>query len=174
MDDAAQVINAATETAHSNAQAAVDAGRQAYGAAAQAAKSSFDKAAVAGDKAFKDAADKSLGALNEMNAQSKRNFEALIASATAATRGAEALGAQAVSFAKTAMEGQVEHVRALSSVRSVQEAVELQTAYAKSAVEAYVAELNKAGETLQAAMKDSFQPLNTRATEAVESLQAVR
>ena len=174
MDDAAQVMNTATETAQTNAKAAIDAGRQAYGTAADAAKTTFDKAAVAGDKAFKDAADKSLGALNDLNAQSKRNFEALIASATAATRGAEALGAQAVSFAKTAMEGQVEHVRALSSVRSVQEAMELQTAYAKAAMEAYVAEMNKAGETLQSAMKDSFKPLNTRATEAVETMQAVR
>ena len=95
MDDAAQVINTASETAQTNAKAAVDAGRQAYGAAADAAKATFDKAAVAGDKAFKDAADKSLGALNELNAQSKRNLEALVASATAATHGAEALGAQA-------------------------------------------------------------------------------
>ena len=174
MDDAAQAINAATETAHADVQAAAAAGREAYGATADAVKTTFDKAAVAGDKAFKDAADKSLGALNEMNAQSKRNFEALIASATAATRGAEALGAQAVSFAKTAMEGQVEHVRALSSVRSVQEAMELQTSFAKTAMEAYVSQMNKAGETLQAAMKDSFKPLSTRATETVESLQSVR
>lgn len=173
MDDA-QAAKTAADTAQANAQSAVDAGRQAYGAAADAAKTQFERAAVVGDKAFKDAADKSLGALNELNAQSKRNFEALIASATAVTRGAEALGAQTVSFAKTAMEGQVEHVRALSSVRSVQEALELQTAYAKSAMEAYVAEMNKAGETLQAAMKDSFKPLNSRATEAVESLQSVR
>lgn len=174
MDDAAQAVKTAAETVQAQAQSAVDAGRQAYGATADAVKTNFDKAAVVGDKAFKDAADKSLGALNELNAQSKRNFEALIASATAATRGAESLGAQAVSYAKTAMEGQVEHVRALSSVRSIQEAMELQTTYAKSAMEAYVAEMNKAGETLQSAMKDSFKPLNTRATEAVETMQAVR
>jgi phasin family protein len=173
MDDAA-ALNTAADAAKQNAQDAAAAGRQAYAAGADAMKTSFDRAASAGDKAFKDAADKSLGALNELNAQSKRNFEAMIASVTAATRGAEALGAQAVSYAKSAMEGQVEHVRALTSVRSLQEAMELQSSYAKQAMETYVAEMTKAGETLTAAVKDSVKPLNTRATEAVESIQSVR
>ena len=171
MDDA---IPSAADAAKDHIETAAAAGRDAYAAGAQTMKANFDRAASAGDHAFKDASDKSLAALNELNAQSKRNFEAMIASVTAATKGAETLSAQAVSYAKTAMEGQVEHVRALSSVRSLQEAMELQSSYAKAAVESYVAEMNKVGETLTAAMKDTFKPLNTRATEAVETMQSVR
>lgn len=174
MDDASQTMHAAIGAGADAAKGSAEAGRQAFGAGAEAMKSGFDRAAAAGDQAFKQAADRSLGALNEMNAQSRRNFEAMIASVTAATRGAEALSAQAVSYAKSAMEGQVEHMRALSSVRSLQEAIELQTSYARSAMEAYVGQMNKAADTLSTAMKDSVQPLSARATEAVETVQAQR
>ncbi|HWE47388.1 MAG TPA: phasin family protein, partial [Caulobacteraceae bacterium] len=53
-----------------------------------------------------------------------------------------------------------------------QEVVELQTAYAKSALEAYIAQVTKASETVSAAVKESFQPLNERVTALVEKIQA--
>jgi hypothetical protein len=56
----------------------------------------------------------------------------------------------------------------------VQEVVELQTSFAKSALEAYLAELNKASETVAASFKDSLTPLNARVTAAVEKFQAAR
>lgn len=147
---------------------------EAASAGAQAFKDTVDQAAIAGNQAFKDSVDKSMTALNEMNAQSKRNLEALVASVTAATRGAESLSAQAMAYAKKTLEGQVEQARALSSARSIQEVLELQTAYAKSAVEGYMAEVNRASETLSTAVKDSFRPLNERATAVVETLQSAR
>ncbi|MGC1303805.1 MAG: TIGR01841 family phasin [Caulobacteraceae bacterium] len=132
------------------------------------------KATAIGDQALREGMDKSLNTLNELNAQSKRNLEAVVASVTAATKGAEALSAQAMAYTKKAVEGQVEQARALTGARSVQEVVELQTTYAKSALESYVAELNRLSETLSGAVKESFRPLNERATAVVETLQAVR
>jgi phasin family protein len=129
---------------------------------------------AAGAQAFKDNVEKSLSSLHEMNAHSKKNLEAFVASATAATKGAESLGAQAMAFSKSTIERQVEAAKALSAARSVQEAVELQTAFAKSALETYMAELNRATETVSAAMKDSLRPLNERATAVMETFQAVR
>ena len=52
--------------------------------------------------------------------------------------------------------------------------VELQTAFAKSALEAYMAEMGRMSETLTASVKDSMKPLNERVTAMVERLQAVR
>jgi phasin family protein len=137
-------------------------------------KDAMAKATAIGDQAFREGMDKSLTALNELNAQSKCNLEAVVASVTAATKGAEALSAQAVAYTKKTVEGQVEQARALSGARSVQEVVELQTTYAKSALESYVAELSRLSETLSGAVKESFRPLNERATAVVETLQAVR
>ena len=141
---------------------------------AEKVKATTDQYATAGAKAFKDGVEKSLAGLNEMNAQSKQNLEALVASATATAKGAETLGAQAMAYSKTAVEKHVEAAKALSSARSVQEVIELQSTYAKSALETYMAEMNRASEVFSATVKGAFRPLNERATAMVETMQAAR
>ena len=141
---------------------------------AETLKSTAEKYSAAGAHAFKEAFDKSLTALNDINAQSKSNLEAVVASVTAATKGAEALGAQAMAYSKKSLEDQVAAAKSLSGAKSVQEVVELQTAWAKSALESYIAELTKASETVAASMKESFLPINERVTAFVEKVQAPR
>ena len=142
--------------------------------AAETVKSTFDQYATAGTVAFKDAVEKSLSALSEANTYSKKNLEAVVASVTAATKGAEALGAQAIAYSKKSVEDTVAAAKTLSGAKSIQEVVELQTAFAKTALEGYLAELNKASEIVSASMKESLVPLNARVTAAVEKFQAVR
>lgn len=141
---------------------------------AETVKSQTEKYAAAGAQAFKDAVDKSLTALNELNAHSKQNLEAMVASTTAATKGAETLGAQAIAYSKKAVEDGMAAARSLGTARSVQEVIELQTTYAKSALETYLAELNKASETVAASVKETLTPLNARVSAAVERFQAAR
>ena len=64
--------------------------------------------------------------------------------------------------------------KSLSTAKSVQEVVELQTSFAKSAMETYMAEVAKMSEIVSASLKDSMKPLNERVTAAVERLQAAR
>jgi len=141
---------------------------------ADAVKAAVDQFATAGNQAFTDSVEKSIGALNEANAQGKRNLEATVASVTAATKGAEALGAQAIAYSKKAFEDQIAQAKALTSARSLQEVVELQTGFAKLAIESYIAEMNRASETVSSAVKDSMRPLNERAAAVVEQFQAAR
>ncbi|MFN3582723.1 phasin family protein [Phenylobacterium sp.] len=143
-------------------------------AAAEAAKTTVEQFTAATNVAFKDGVEKTLAALNEANTHSKKNLEAVIASVTAATKGAEALGAQAMAFSKAAFENQVNAARSLAGAKSVQEVMELQTAFAKTALETYMAEVGKMSETVSASVKDSMKPLNERVTAVVEKLQAVR
>ena len=138
---------------------------------AETLKSSVEQFTTAGNQAFKDGIEKSLSALGEVNAHSKKNLEAVVASATAATKGAEALGAQAMAYSKKVLEDQAAAAKSLTSAKSVQEVVELQTAFAKSALECYVAEMNKASETVAASVKECFQPINERFTAFVERFQ---
>ena len=147
---------------------------QAAAAGAQAMKDTVDQAAGATNQALKDTMDKSLSALNDLNGQAKHNLEALVASMTAATRGAEALSAQAAAYTKRSVEGQVDQAKAVAAARSMQEVIELQTAFAKSAMEAYVAELTRASETITTAVKDTFRPINERAASMVETIQSSR
>jgi phasin family protein len=141
---------------------------------AETLKSTVEQFTTAGNQAFKDSIEKSLSALGEVNANQKKNLEAVVASVTAATKGAEALGAQAMAYSKKALEDQVAAAKSLTGAKSVQEVVELQTAYAKSALEAYIAQVTKASETVSASVKESFQPINERVTAFVEKVQGAR
>ena len=142
--------------------------------AADTLKTTIEQYTTSGNQVFKDGVEKSLSALNELNTVSKENLEAVVASVTAATKGAETLGAQAIAYSKKSVEDNVAAVKTLSGAKSIQEVVALQTSWAKSALEGYLAELNKASEIVSASMKDSLVPLNGRVTAAVEKFQAVR
>ena len=143
-------------------------------AATETVKKTVEQATAAGNQAFKEGVDKSINALTEMNTLGKKNIEAAVESVTAATRGAEALSAQALAYSKKSWEEGVSAAQALASAKSVQEVIELQTAFAKSAMEAYLSEVTKMTDTMSASVKDSFKPINERATAIVERVQSAR
>jgi phasin family protein len=143
-------------------------------AATETIKTTVEQFNAKGAAAFKDGVEKSLAALNDYNAHSKKNLEAVIASVTAATKGAEVLGAEALAFSKKSVEDQVSAAKALAGAKTVQEAVELQTSFAKAAMEAYMAQFAKASEIVAASMKNSMKPLNERVTALVETVQAAK
>ncbi|HEX6860213.1 MAG TPA: TIGR01841 family phasin [Caulobacteraceae bacterium] len=135
-------------------------------------KATVDQFAAAGNQAFKDNVEKSLTALNELNAHSKKNLEALVASVTAATKGAEAVSAQSIALSKQAFEDQVAAAKQLAGAKSVQEAFELQTAWAKSAFEGYLANFGKLTEVMTDSVKETVKPINERVAAVVERAQA--
>jgi len=143
-------------------------------AAVDTAKKTVEQFTAASNVAFKDGVEKSLAAMNDMNAHSKKNLEAVVASATASAKGAETLGAQAMAFSKAMFESQVAAAKSLSGAKSLQEVVELQTAFAKTSLETYMSEFGKMSETVSASVKESMKPLNERVTATVEKLQAIR
>jgi phasin family protein len=137
-------------------------------------KAQAEKFQATGTQALRDGMEKTSASIAEMTAQSKQNLEALTASATAAQKGAEALSAQALSYSKSSWESGVAAAQTISQARSVQELIELQTSFAKSAMETYLAEVTKMTETFTGSVKDSFKPINERVTASVEKFQAAR
>ena len=139
---------------------------------AQTAKSAADQAADFGHQAFKTTVDKSLEAFDGFASQSKLNLEAVADSVGAAAEGAQTLSAQAAAFTRKALEDQVAVAKKLASCKSVQEAFDVQSAYAKSAVEGYLAELTKWSDCMAASMQRSFKPINDRVAAAAEQFAA--
>lgn len=139
-----------------------------------AAKVQAEKVQAAGAKAMREGLDKTTASMTELNAQSKDNMEAIAASAAAAQKGAEALSKQALDFSKTSWEQGVAAAQTMSQARSVQELIELQTNYTKSAMETYMSEVSKMTEIMTVSVKDSFKPINERMTASVEKFQAAR
>ena len=141
---------------------------------AEAIKNTAERMTAAGDQAFRDGIEKSLAGLNEVNAASKRNLEAVVESVTAATKGAETLGANTLAFTKKSWEDATSAAQALTSAKSIQEVIEVQTSWAKGAIESYMAEVTRATDIVSASVKDSFKPINERVTASVEKFQAAR
>ncbi len=129
---------------------------------------------TAGNAFFKDNFEKSVATMTDLNTHSRKNLEALIASMTAATKGAESLGARAMAYSKRSMENQIAAAKALAAAKSIQEAVELQTNFAKTAFESMVAEVNEVTELASASVKDALSPINERVTALVEHMQAAK
>jgi phasin family protein len=163
----ADTVKATTEKAQANFQAGAEKAQATFQANAEQAQ-------AAGAKVFRDAADKSAAGLAELNAHSKQNLEAMVASATAAQKGVETLSGQSVAFTKKSWEDGVAAAQSMAQARSIQELLELQTSWAKSATEAYLAEVTKATDVMTASVKDSFKPINERVTASVEKFQAAR
>jgi phasin family protein len=141
---------------------------------ADAKKTAAEHIATSGANAFKDSVEKSMAAMSELNVHSKKNLDAVVASVTAATKGAEALGARAIAYSKKSVEDNVAAAKTVASAKSVQEVVELQTAFAKTAFEGYVAEMNKMVEAISASVKEAMTPINERVTAMVERVQVSR
>ena len=163
MADAAETIKPTVETA-----------AKAVKASGEQFKAQSEKVQAAGTQALKEGLEKSTAAFGELSAQSKQNLEALTASATAAQKGAEALSAQVAAYSKTSWENGVAAAQTISQARSIQELIELQTNFAKSAMETYLSEVTKMTETVTGSVKESFKPINERVTASVEKFQAAR
>ncbi|RZJ31426.1 MAG: phasin family protein [Brevundimonas sp.] len=163
MADSAETVKKTVDTAATATKATVDK------TTAQA-----EKFQAAGAKAFREGVDKSVAGLAELNAEGKKNVEALVASATAAQKGAETLSAASLAYGKKSWEDGVAAAQSLTAARSVQELLELQTSWAKSATETYLAEVTRMTDVFTASVKDSFKPINERVTASVEKFQAAR
>lgn len=169
--------NAADRTAGGMQDAAretADRLQQDAGAFQGATQDMANRMGQAGNQAFKETVERSLSTLGQLNDVSKRNLEAMVQSMTAATKGAESLGSQAMTYGKSSMEQTAEAARNLSAAKSIQEAVELQTNYARTAMEGYLNGLSQMSETVANSVKESLAPLNERATAAIETLQSQR
>ncbi len=137
-------------------------------------KAQAEKAQATGTQALRDGMEKTSASIAELSAQGKQNLEALTASAAAAQKGVEALSTQAAAYSKSSWETGVAAAQTIAQAKSVQELIELQTNFAKSAMETYLSEVTKMTETLTASVKDSFKPINERVTASVEKFQAAR
>ncbi|WP_323761405.1 TIGR01841 family phasin [Maricaulis sp.] len=129
---------------------------------------------AASNDALKEGFEKTLKSVTEASNFQKETVDALIASATVAGKGFETANANAVTYAKSAMEEGVAATKKFASAKSVQEVFEIQSEFTKLAMENYLAEVNKNSELFSDLMKTSVKPLNDRVAAAMELAQVQR
>ena len=142
--------------------------------AAEQAKAGAEAMHEAGTRAFREGVEKTFASFGDINEHGRKNLEAVVESASAARKGAEELSQQALGFGRKSWEDNVAAAQSLAKARSVQELVDLQTLWAKSATEAYMAQFTKSNEIFSASLKDCFKPINARVAATVESFQTAR
>ena len=104
----------------------------------------------------------------------KDSAEAAMKSATTASKSIESINSEIYSYSKQSVEDTVAATKAVMGSKSVHEVFEYQTDFAKSAFEAYVAELSKISELATAATKDSFAPFKGRVQAWLDTVQVAR
>jgi phasin family protein len=97
--------------------------------------------------------------VEEIQQYGKEQFETVVASANTLQNGFQAIVAAYGDYTKKSFEDGKSFVEKLAGVKSLDKAIELQTEYAKSAYETFVAESQKIAELYTDLAKQSYKPL---------------
>ena len=89
----------------------------------------------------------------------KEHMETVVASATTVQNGLQAIAGAYGDYTKKSFEDTKSFVEKLSGVKSIDKAIEVQTEYAKSAYETFVAESQKIAGLYTDLAKQTFKPL---------------
>lgn len=96
--------------------------------------------------------------VEEFQNYGKEQFEAVFANAGTCSKSLQAIAAAYGEFAKKSYEDGAAYLEKLSGVRSLEKAIEVQTDFAKTAYETFVAESTKIGELYKDLAKDAYKP----------------
>jgi hypothetical protein len=108
----------------------------------------------------------------DTNVYGKEAMDSLLKSYSAATKGFQAIATETAEYSKKAYEANVAHMEALMTVKSFEAAIELNTSFAKSSIEGYLAELNKLGELYSDIAKHTYAPAQAAASKATDVVKA--
>ncbi len=142
--------------------------------AGEKATATAETALENGAAALKTGLEKALKGYDAFLGYGKDTAEAVTKSATVAGKSIESINSEIYAFSKQSIEDSVAATKAVMGSKSVHEAFEFQTDFAKSAFEAYVAELSKIGELATSASKETFAPFKGRVQAWLEVVQSAR
>ena len=133
-----------------------------------------EAAAMTGAAALKTGFDKAVKNYDQLVGYGKETVEAYVKSAEVAGKGAEKLHNEIYAFSKKSVEESITATKALMASKSAHEVFELQTGFAKSAFEQYVAQVTKLSEIYTASTKQAFAPLQGRVQAWVDVVQSAK
>lgn len=127
-----------------------------------------------GNKAMKDGMENWTKAYERFAGFGKENVEAYMQSATAFAKAFERINSEVFAFQRQQVEDGIAAFKAVTTAKSVQEAFEVQSDYAKSALDAYVAQATKINDLWMDAAKQAFEPMTERFSALGEVVKEVR
>lgn len=109
--------------------------------------------------------------LDSVTLLGKEQFEAVSAAAAAVTKGWQSIAAETTDYSKKSFEKSRVLAEKLIGVKKIDEAIQLQSEYAKSAYEDFVAEATKLGELYSSIAKEVFKPVEAAASKVYSSAE---
>ena len=94
----------------------------------------------------------------------KDGFDAAVRSFGEVNKGFQAIAAEFTDFSKKSFEDSTRAFEQLIGAKSVEQAVEIQSQFAKKAYDTYVAEVSKLGEMYVGLAKDAYKPVEVAFT----------
>lgn len=100
-----------------------------------------------------------LKGFEEFQKVGKEGFDATVRSFGEMNKGFQAIAAEVTDYSKKAFEDSTRAFEQLMGAKSIEQAIEIQSTYAKKAYDAYVAEMSKLGEMYAGLAKDAYKPV---------------
>ncbi|MGE4480656.1 phasin family protein [Acidocella sp.] len=161
-----------TKTAAASIETATDASVKSFEKSISAVREGIEKATKGLETSqakLKEGVEKAVKNSEEMLAFGQGNLEAMVKASQIYAAGFQDLSKHMAASSKTSIEDAVAFSKSLMGVKSVKEAVDLQTGFAKSSIEKAVAEGNKLTDATVKLTEQTLAPLTARFTLAVET-----
>src|SRR3990167_1746782 len=139
-----------------------------------AGEESFEALTAFSPDTFKDGYEKLAKGMNSWADFQKSSVEAMMASAGVFAKGFEKAASTQASFVKEQFEEGVATAKAAATSKSLQEALELQNEFVRTAVEKNLGQASKLAEHWTGVAKEASDPLTKRYGEFVELVQSYR
>jgi phasin family protein len=138
------------------------------------AAENMESAMKNGAEALKNGFEKVVKNYDHFVGYGKDTVEAYTKAANVAAKGAETLHNELFAYSKQSIEDAIAQTKALMASKSVHEAIELQSDFAKTQFDGYVSKMTQLGEIVVATTKDSFAPIQGRVQAWVDVMQNTR
>jgi phasin family protein len=161
-------VKTSQETALKLFKAGKDTAQKLYKAGSDAAVKGFDKSTAFTREQVEKAFPQAVGKFDEATAFAKESLDASFASADIATKGFDALAEEVAAYGKKAAEASFANVKALSSIKTMQDLLEVQTGFARAAFDTAFAGATKMAELAVKTANEAVEPIQTRVAKAVE------
>lgn len=107
-----------------------------------------------------------INGFEEMQKTSKDNMDLAMKSFGSMSKGMQAIAAEMADYSKKSFEDGTATLEKLFGAKTLDKAVEIQTDYAKTAYEGFVAQSTKVSELFADVAKEAYKPVETAVTKA--------
>jgi len=103
-------------------------------------------------------------ATQEFHQTTKDTYDVALRSYGALNQGFQAIGARVTDYSKRAIDDATRALAQLSSAKSLEQAIEIQSQYAKKAYDTWFAEASKIGEIYASLAREAYKPVEQAVT----------